>query len=70
MRNYSDYGETIGLNLQCVYTNLLSKNCGRAVNIQSGGDMAKWQSGIHVKSNSSSNEGRVGIDFDKSRFGI
>jgi hypothetical protein len=68
MRSYSSGGETIGVNLQCVYTNSHSKNCNHAINIQAGSATTVWQNGLHFDSSGSYITGNVGINFDQAHY--
>jgi hypothetical protein len=68
MRSYGTAGETIGVNLQCVYSDANSKECDHAINIQAGSASTTWRDGIHFDSAGSYNTGKVGINFDQSRY--
>jgi hypothetical protein len=70
MRSYSSGGTTIGVNLQCVYTDSRSKNCDDAINIQAGSATTVWHNGIHFDSNGNYVTGNIGIDFDRSHYNM
>ena len=70
MRSYSSGGTTIGVNLQCVYTDTRTKNCDDAINIQAGSATAVWYNGLHFDSNGSYTTGNIGINFDRSHYNM
>jgi hypothetical protein len=70
MRSYSAGGDTIGVNLQCVYTDSNSKNCKHALNIQAGSSTTAWQNGIHFESIGNYVTDSIGINFDQSRYNV
>jgi hypothetical protein len=70
MRSYSSAGETIGVNLQCVFTDKYSKNCDHAINIQAGSPTTTWRDGLHFDSSSGYSSGGIGINFDRARYAV
>jgi hypothetical protein len=70
MRSYSTAGETIGVNLQCVYSDANSKECDHAINIQAGSASAAWRNGIHFDSAGTYPTGKIGINFDQSHYHV
>jgi hypothetical protein len=68
MRSFATGGRTIGVNLQCVYTDSTSQRCDTAINIQAGGATTYWQDGIHFESSGNVPAGNIGINFDKSQY--
>jgi uncharacterized coiled-coil protein SlyX len=70
MRSYSSGGETIGLNLHCVFTDSTSTNCDNGINIQTDTAATFWQNGIHFDSNGNYMNGNIGINFDQSRYNM
>lgn len=70
MRSFAAGGETIGLNLQCVYTDSTSKHCDHGINIQGGSATTYWQDGIHFESFGGSLAGDIGINFDQSHYNV
>lgn len=70
MRSFSTGGNTIGLNLQCVYTDSTSQHCDNGINIQTGAATTYWQNGIHFDSNGNYISGNIGINFDQSHYNM
>jgi hypothetical protein len=64
MRSYGTAGETIGVNLQCVYSDANSKARDHAINIQAGSASTTWRDGIHFDFTGIYNTGKAGINFD------
>jgi hypothetical protein len=70
MRSFTTGGETIGLNLQCVYSDATSRRCDHGINIQAGSAATYWQNGIHFDSHGDYTTGNIGINFDRSHYNM